>query len=143
MVNNTKTSLLLMEIIIMLLLFVFCAAICLRLFAFAHIIAYSSRDLTNASLAATSVAECYKAAQGNLDITSREVGGLWQRDTVLIEYDDEWHYTNQTSLSAYTLTLCEISETGLESSGVALIKVSKRGVSEPLFAMEVKAIAYE
>lgn len=135
---SSKTGLFLMEIIIMLLFFTLCAAVCMRMFAAAQVNSDYSRDLSEASLRAQSVAECYKAAEGDLGATA-ELLGLGQDalagETLTIYYDPAWEPGESREEAAYTLTAD--LEKGAQTAEISVVK---SGEEEALFAIEVKAV---
>lgn len=64
---KNKTSLLLMELLIMLLVFALSAAICLQVFAKARAISTSAADLDSAVILAQNAAEVLKTTAGDID----------------------------------------------------------------------------
>ena len=69
--HNSKSGLFLMEMIIVILFFSICSAICISVFAKARTTADHSNDLNNAVVRAISAGEVYKAAAGNLPETQK------------------------------------------------------------------------
>ncbi|MGN1350875.1 MAG: type II secretion system protein [Anaerovoracaceae bacterium] len=67
--HNSKSGLFLMEMIIVILFFSICSAICINVFAKARITADHSSDLNRAVVRAISAAEVYKSAEGDLKTT--------------------------------------------------------------------------
>jgi type II secretory pathway pseudopilin PulG len=96
--KDRRSTLLLMELVLSILIFAACAGICLRIFAYAEKIAQGSRALNGAVLAATTAAERYKTA-----------GGYGQ--PMAQRYDEEW---NENENGPYHLTLTEKPEGGAE-----------------------------
>ena len=70
MKSRSKTPLFLMELIIMLLVFSISAAVCLQVFSGAKKISEESRKLDIAVMQVQTIAECWKASQGNLKETA-------------------------------------------------------------------------
>lgn len=68
--HNSKSGLFLMEMIIVILFFSICSAVCVSIFAKARIMADDSRDLNNAVIRSSNIAEVYKAASGELSKTA-------------------------------------------------------------------------
>ena len=64
--KNGSTSLFLIELVLVILIFSLCAAVTMKAFATAKMMTQTSDELSNAVTAAQSAAECYKAFEGNL-----------------------------------------------------------------------------
>lgn len=64
--SHSKTSLFLMEIIIAILFFSLASAVCLRLFAAAHIMSEKDRNINNAILWSQNLSECFYGNNGHL-----------------------------------------------------------------------------
>ncbi len=99
--HNSKSGLFLMEMIIVILFFSICAAICVNVFAKARVISDSSRDLNNAAIRSSNIAEVYKAADGDMqktaqllesvsddDLQSAETGSADNADILTVIYKD-------------------------------------------------------
>ncbi|NLL63705.1 MAG: hypothetical protein GX241_05660 [Ruminococcaceae bacterium] len=91
--NRSKSSLFLMEIIIVLLFFTLSAAICMKVFAVAKVKTDVSRNLSNATFAAESLAEVYKEAGS---VTGEPMKKVYDKatcheDVFTIYYDKEWN----------------------------------------------------
>ena len=65
--QNSRSGLFLMEMIIVILFFSICAAICVNVFAKARVTADGARALNSAASRAANVAETYKAADGDIE----------------------------------------------------------------------------
>lgn len=65
--NKSKTSLFLMEFIITILLFSFCGAICMQLFAQTNALSQSTYELNNAVAVAQGFAEVMRGTGGSID----------------------------------------------------------------------------
>lgn len=93
--QKTRSGILLMEIILVILFFAICAAVCTSVYTKARVTADHSRDLTSAAVRAADMAEAYKAAEGNLDRTKDLLEGTagllgaekTAEDTLTAEYD--------------------------------------------------------
>lgn len=68
--HNSRSGLFLMEMIIVILFFSICAAICVSAFAKARVTADSSKSLNDAVIQTSNTAEAYKAAGGDLQKTA-------------------------------------------------------------------------
>ena len=129
MKERSKSLMLLLEITVMILIFAFCAAVCLSLFASARRISKEADEATSAAMWAQSTAEVYKSAGGDLQRTAALIGATASGDTLELGLDADW----QVGGSVYTLRL-----TG--DHGAAVITVSD--VDGEFFSMDVKAVTY-
>lgn len=108
--SRSKSSLFLMELIIVIMFFSLSAAICMKVFSSAKVKTDLSRNMTNASFAAESLAECYKA--NKLDGTdlskiypyATEYNGIYT-----VYYDADWTMSEEFK-GAYRATLVEHEE---------------------------------
>ncbi|MBQ4346982.1 MAG: hypothetical protein IJC39_00860 [Firmicutes bacterium] len=140
-----KGGLFLMEIMIMLLFFGVSAAICMRVFAFAHEGAEESRAISMASIKAQSAAEAYKAT-GELSETARLLSGeLSGENEIFIYYDSEWEHTDKENAEyILLLTQSEGKRADIEvfESEVFESEESGKREKEPVFEIGVKAVGH-
>lgn len=109
--SRSKSSLFLMELIIVLMFFSLCAATCMQIFANAKVKTDYSRDLTNAAFTAESAAEVYKACGGDLEETASKLGGTADSDgRLVLYYNSDWE-TAAKADAAFVMTVTE-TETG-------------------------------
>lgn len=114
--SRSKSSLFLMELIIVLMFFSLCAATCMQIFANAKVKTDYSRDLTNAAFAAEAVAEVYKAVDGDLEATASKCDGEAVSDGVMkIYYDKDWNPTAQDG-AVYVMTVTETETDDIEKA---------------------------
>ncbi len=89
--SRSKSSLFLMELIIVLLFFSISAAICMKVFASAKVKTQMSRDMSNASFAAESLAEAFKAEKMDGKPMSALYPNATEYDGVMtVYYDADW-----------------------------------------------------
>lgn len=121
--NRSKSSLFLMEMIVVILFFAITSAICIGLFTKAHQTAQDSVELTHAVLLSETAAETFKAAAGQLPPTAAALGGKIESDNVcIIGYDRDWQVTDQQP--SYTMT---ITVSAAEGIATAEILTQKKG----------------
>jgi type II secretory pathway pseudopilin PulG len=116
--SGTKTGLFLIELIISLLLFAFCAAICIQIFAGAKFRTEDSSALSKGVFLASSAAELYKAYGGDMEDLRKAYGkdsaSLYDGQ-LTVYYDENWEETLtpilssqlQPGPSAFTLTVTD------------------------------------
>lgn len=129
--SRSKSSLFLMELIIVIMFFSLCAAICMRVFANAKVKTDSAREITNASLVAQTAAEYYKEFDGDLNLLGEKFG-LEFKDSVNsfeVNYDEEWNTCR--SDGEYIMTVTKQDEEHIDR---ALISI-KSDDGEDLFSL--------
>jgi len=92
--RRSKSTLFLMEQLIVVAVFAICAAACVRILTESYFMATDSRNLGNAIQAAESGAECYKAVGGDVAKVAEILGGTSAgtagAGTAFIYYDENW-----------------------------------------------------
>lgn len=154
--KGTKTSLFLVELIISLLLFAFCAAICIQLFHAASERTRKSEALSKGVFAATQAAELYKASGGDINAIS----GAYSIDratlvdgNVTLYFNSSWQSCTppgldsaSTTTAMYSLAIADLGD-GRASINVYDLKgtdwasYSALSAYEPFFSIDVKAVA--
>ena len=101
--SASRTNLFLLELILVILFFSLCAAVCMGVFASAKKTADHSRNLSAAVLAAESAAASWKAADGDLDACATYLGAVRAGGALLTkDFDADWR---QEGPSVFRLTL--------------------------------------
>jgi len=94
MSRRSRSTLFLIEQLIVVAIFAICAAACVRIMSHSYFMARDSRNLSIAILIAESCAESYKAASGDLRIVAELLGGaiiaIDSRDVLTLFYDSGW-----------------------------------------------------
>ena len=108
--GRSKSTLFLMEQLIVIGTFALCAAACIRILVSAYFMAVEAKDITNGIRVAESGAECYKAVSGDLVRVAQILGGT-AADTdaaavAVVYYDKNWKVCSQDDENAkYALRL--------------------------------------
>ena len=92
--NHSKSSLFLMELIIAILFFSMASAVCIQLFAKAHIISLDTVNQNNAITHAQNLAESWYATDGDLAEMARLFGYIIADDgqRIVLVYDSNWTF---------------------------------------------------
>lgn len=108
MSNRSRSTLFLIEQLIVIAVFALCAAACVTILTDAYFTANRSRDVSNALLAAESSAEAFKAASGDLGTVAHLMGGVQENvggaAAVAVYFDKQWQVCGE-SLANYRLHL--------------------------------------
>ena len=134
MAAKSKTSLFLIELILMVLFFSLSAAICMRVFADAQVTSRNSKNLSNAALNVQSAAECYKATGGDFSEVSALLGAKEEGGKITLSYSSDWNVTEQPNPD-----FCLVME---DMGDRASIAVSRLSDEKTIFSVVVKAVNY-
>ena len=107
--ENSRTSLFLMELIIVILFFALASAICLRLFVGAHLLAESDRNLNHALVWSQNFSECFYGCKGRIlqmrnqypnafvSLADNETDG-----SIVVFFDENWNQVdNELEVASY------------------------------------------
>lgn len=133
--RQSKSSLFLMEIVLAILFFSLASAICMQLFAKAHIISTNGSDVSTAVSYARSTAECFKETDGDLDEIKRLLGGEKEQDTLIISYDKDWNISQEEN-TPYRMTVNVTKNEEIAEANIVVEVVPSTG--EPLYVLDVK-----
>jgi Tfp pilus assembly protein PilV len=97
--NRSKSTLFLIEQLIVIAVFAICASACISLLTTAYFNARESRDVSNALIVAESAAESFKAFSGDFERTAAimngRVGSVDGAAAVIVYFDDRWLVSGQ------------------------------------------------
>jgi hypothetical protein len=107
--RNDRSGLLMLELLLAVGIFSFCAAVCVGLFVKADAISRESADLDWAVSEAQNVAELFKFTGGSVEETAALAGGWMEGNTLRIAYDGDRVRLPSADGASYTLELAETS----------------------------------
>ena len=143
--NRSRSTLFLIEQLIVIAVFAICAAACISIMTTSYFYANDSRDLSNAVLAAENGAETYKAAAGDLDITARLLGGttvqVGSAVPAVVYYDSSWQVCAAGN-AEYIMSLTNHTESQSLPVKTGLLTVEKL-TGETLVTFDVAVRRYE
>ncbi|MCL2391499.1 MAG: hypothetical protein FWC66_02675 [Oscillospiraceae bacterium] len=98
--TRSKSTLFLIEQLIVIAVFAICAAACISILANAFFLARDSRDVSNALLVAERVAESFKAFAGDFEKTAEMSGGTRAvledgSEVVLVFINEQWQVSDE------------------------------------------------
>lgn len=104
--QRSRSTLFLMELIIAICFFAITSAVCAQVFAKAHLVSQKTTDLNHAIAQAQSMAEAFRACDGDITETaSLFPGGLLEENRQLtIYYDENWQQCSAPDTYKLTLT---------------------------------------
>jgi competence protein ComGC len=137
----SKSSLFLMEMVIALLFFSICSAICIRVFAAASQDTVCSRNLSSASSLCQSAAEVYKACRGNIEKTAEILDGGYKVGQAKVYYDSDWNITQEQDNAEFVLLIEDDGTEGcVKGARIYAEKCSGHNAGECIFSIKVKTL---
>ena len=134
--RHAKSSLFLLEMMVVILFFALTSAICVHLFVQAHQTARHSEALTNGVLLAQSAAELYKSTAGDLGETAKLLEGQWDEAQGLsVAYDALWQPVGPQTEAAYRLEMTETADQRVRSAEINIVDAS----GQAIYQLHVKA----
>ena len=121
--KTSKSAVFLFELMIIILVFVFAAAICTQVFVYSFITSKESHELTMSSIYAQTVAERFKA-------DSPDAGSLY--------FDREWNATDEAN-AQYIIALEE--QSGTSEMRAAYVNVYETNGDDAIYSLYVKRFA--
>ena len=117
---KNRSTLMLLELVIMLLVFLLAAALCLRAFAWADTRSAEGSRGDMALLQAQNGAEALKAAGGDFAAAASLLGGSWDQETWVLAFTENWEPTNLDG--AFTMQT-QKQKTDTPYLGEALVRI--------------------
>jgi len=134
MEQKNKSTLALMEQVIMILVFAFTAAFCVQAFVKAELLSRNLEKRDRAVNMCQTVAETVKALHGDMEEAALSLGALAREDGLVLFFDDNWENTAKEEAS-YVLQLIYREENVYLAAGEVSV-FSKTG--EEIFSLPVK-----
>lgn len=139
--DTSKSSLFLMEMVIALLFFSICSAICIRVFAAAYKDTSYSRNLSSASFLCQSAAEVYKACGGDIKKAAEVLDGIYEMGKAKIYYDRDWNTTREKDNAEFVLFIEDEGTEGyVKASRIYAEKCSGHDDGKCIFSINVKTV---
>ena len=118
---RSRTPLMLMEQLVMVLVFALAAALCLQAFSLSDRLSRGSADRDRAVVQAENAAEAMKHCQGDGAAAAQLTGGVWSGGVLTVGYNGDWEKTK--GRPDFTLTVTP-EESGQEKLGEAEVRVT-------------------
>ncbi len=123
--TSKKSSLFLMELIIVLFFFALCAAVCVNMFAKANLINQQSYELNKSIIIAQNAAQCFKASNSNTEKLADLLSGTADANEVKIGYDKNWQIT-QLENAVYLMNIAiNNNNSNLSKAEITVTKADK------------------
>lgn len=135
--TSSKSSLFLIELIIVILFFAVASAICVRLFAQAHLTAQEGRDLNQGVFLAESAAETFRGTDCSPE-TMETLLGMVPRGNEGYEayYDENWQPQADRDSAAYLLLLTMEAGSPVATAHVTVLHAEN--LETPIYELTVK-----
>ena len=119
--KRSRSSLFLMEQLIVITVFAVCAAACVKILTSSYFMAHDTRDIGNAILVSESAAECFKAVLGDYAKTAETLGGslgnVDGKAAVIVYYNSKWLVCGKDD-AAYVLNIVSSDQPDAEDNGL-------------------------
>lgn len=137
----TRSGLFSIELLIATGVFSLCAAICVGLFVRSEVISQRSADLNRAVTEARNMAECFKAAGGDLRRTAELTGTVLESENRLTAlYDQDWQpVAGDCGTGIESLFLLELTRQEADGFASAELRVTGPVKAESLLVSDVLA----
>ena len=142
MEQKNKSTLALMEQVIMILVFAFTAAFCVQAFVKAELLSRQLEERDRAVNVCQTAAETVKALHGNMEKAAEQLDGCVQDNALTLFFDENWERTIEEKAS-YLLRLYHKEESIYLATGE--VTVSKKD-GEEIFSLPVnwqREVAHE
>jgi hypothetical protein len=116
--TNSRSALFLGEVVLALLIFALCSAVCVGLLFRAYRISEASRELSQAVFCAQSAAESFKY-QPDLEKVAALLGGDMRSGRCYIYYNKSWQQTTGQD-AVFTMLIAPHSEEGVAYADISL-----------------------
>ncbi len=133
MKTNSKTSLFLMELIIVILFFSIASVVCVQLFVNAYNTNTQTKESSQATLLIQNLAEGYLGTGGNLnEMLPLYDSAVIEGNSLSLYYDADWNKVSDGSSAAYVARISDSAGASMdeaESAGTirrAMIEISKK-----------------
>ncbi len=114
-IKPTRSGLFAIELLIAVGVFSLCAAICVGLFVRSEVMSQDSADLNHAVSEARSVADCFKAAGGDMEKTAELTGGSLVDGKLRLIYNGGWEKIGAGGTGVDTVFLLEVQPEDLSA----------------------------
>lgn len=122
--SRSKSGLFLMELIIVVVFFAICAAICMKVFAQAKKYNDTGYQLNNATVLCQNCAECFRAYDGNVIKTADKLGAAESSaEKAVFYYGSDFKSVSSVKKAYYSMTLTRTLANGTYT---AVINVCKK-----------------
>jgi len=99
--QRSRSTLFLIEQLIVVFVFAVCAAACVRILVYSYLTSKDSKDVINAIMVAESGADSYKATAGDIGKTAEILGGVADKadsaSEAIVYYDKQWQICGKDS----------------------------------------------
>lgn len=139
----SKSRLFFLELVIDLIFFFLCAAICLTLFSRAAYMTTRSSDLGHATNLAQNAAELFRANGGNLATTAQGLHLSQDQSGYVACYDENWQPTAMDDDFSYALLLSPSTQSELPGTADVTVYRIHDGKLDSLFTLSVNSFSRE
>lgn len=134
---KNKTSLVLIEILVMVLVFSLAAAMCLRAFGLSDKTSRENERLSRAMFLVQNAAEAVKGAKGDLTLISEKLSAAEKDGAWCVNYDENWEVV-RSGEGPWTYRIeIRLRDSDTLGLGKAQVCAVASGEAEPIFTVSV------
>lgn len=137
--KHSKSALVLMELIIVILFFSLASTVCIRLFSKAHLLSKQTVNENHAVIQAQNLAECFLATEGDMTQIKKLFASAvpdTSDDTILLLFNKDWQECDREN-AVYCAELISRPETnGLISAEITVAPYAAES-TEPIYSLTV------
>uniref|UniRef100_UPI0040572E7B hypothetical protein n=1 Tax=Acetatifactor sp. TaxID=1872090 RepID=UPI0040572E7B len=137
--KHSKSALVLMELIIVILFFSLASTVCIQLFSKSHLLSKQTVNENHAVIHAQNLAECFLATEGNI-VTIKELFASslpdTGDDTVILLFNEAWQECNEESAVYCASLIAYPEENGLIRADISVSPYSTT-LTESIYTLSI------
>jgi len=137
--KHSKSALVLMELIIVILFFSLASAVCIQLFSKAHLLSEKTVNENHAVIHAQNLAECFLATEGD----SAQIKSIFDssledtpEDTVILLFNADWQKCGKEDATYCASLIAHPKENGLITADITIAPYNSQFL-EPIYTLTV------
>ena len=124
--QQSKSKLFLIELIIIILFFAIASAVCMNIFAQGKVYSEKSTELTMAATLCQQAAETFKGTDGDEAAMAALLDASWDGEIMYIDYGSEFRQTTGEKQALYRMEVTFEEEEGIKSAEITLSKAQEQ-----------------
>lgn len=137
--KHSKSALVLMELIIVILFFSLASTVCIQLFTKSHLLSKQTVNENHAVIHTQNLAECFLATEGDIAqmksllMTSSPDTS---EDSVSLFFDEEWQECSEENASYYASLMIHPEDAGLIAADITVAAYTSKD-ADPIYSLTV------
>ena len=118
--DRSRSTLFLLEQIVVIMIFAICAAVCVYILVVSYLMTADAVDTKYALLVAESVAEAHRAFGADTRLVAEVIGGSYTADSVVVYFNNNW----EPYVEAYAAFVLRLTQGIPDNYGVMLSEIT-------------------